>query len=90
MYTCPYCKQRALSPTRKMFLGPATKATCGSCQRKVSVSWWSLAPGIVAILIIAASLRFLPHAWSAPIAVLAFGAYSWAHLQCVPLVGRDA
>ena len=89
MYTCPYCGGRALSPSRKMFLGPARSVKCQSCQRKFSVSWWAMAPAVFAIVVISYSLIVLPYQWSIPIAVLAFAVYSLVHLRHVPLVGRD-
>jgi endogenous inhibitor of DNA gyrase (YacG/DUF329 family) len=39
---CPHCGRPAVSGLRKLLLGPATRATCSECGKRVSVSYLSV------------------------------------------------
>jgi prepilin signal peptidase PulO-like enzyme (type II secretory pathway) len=42
MLLCPYCSSPAMSHLTKAFLGPARSVRCRCCDKRVSVSWWSI------------------------------------------------
>ena len=89
MRTCPYCNQEAFSFWRKSFLGPARTAACGSCGRKVSVSWVSLLgtipllAGLFACALLGGSLLGILALAAGIAALFAF------HEFVAPVVGRD-
>ena len=89
MRTCPYCGQEAMSFKRKSFLGPARTAACGSCGRRISVSWVGLlgfAPLFAGML----GMIYFEGSWlgmfAAAVGVVAMFAF---HEWLVPLVRRD-
>ena len=47
-HLCPHCQQYCISPLQKLFLGPASSASCRSCGKPVSIRWkyfiWQIVP----------------------------------------------
>lgn len=53
-FKCPHCGEKGISLWTKMWLGPGVLATCGCCERKVSVpnkAMLAIIPMLVAVLI---------------------------------------
>lgn len=87
MFSCPVCKKRALSATRKLWLGPAAKTTCVSCGTPISVSWWSFVASLPFAAAWLAPL-FLPF-WVAVMVWVVTGlVYALVHQRYVPIVQR--
>lgn len=91
---CPHCGRPALSPARKLLLGPSASAACRACGGRVGVAfgkaWAALSPGLLVAasgaLIAHASIRYLPSILLLDaLALLAMGA---AYLWWVPLQRR--
>lgn len=91
---CPHCGQPALSPARKLLLGPSASAACRACGGHVGVAfgkaWTALSPGLLVaasgVLIAHASIRYLPTILALDaVLLLAMGA---AYLWWVPLQRR--
>jgi hypothetical protein len=38
---CPHCGNPAMTPSQKLWLGPARKRACKGCGKFVSVPWWT-------------------------------------------------
>ena len=89
MFTCPYCHKCALSPNRKLYLGPAVRIRCRSCQKKVSVSWWTTALFAVVIIVFTNLGPRLSLALEVLLFLALSGAYLYVHQYFVPIVGRD-
>lgn len=91
---CPHCGQAALSPVRKLLLGPSAVTACRACGGRVGVAigpaWAALSPGLLvaasAIAIPQTSVRHLP----ALLLVdgLALSAMALAYAWWVPLRRR--
>jgi len=88
--SCPHCRLRALSPARKMLLGPAASLQCRACGLRVSVepvrAYASFLPCLAVVLGVRA-LHDIDSMIAAGVAalVLTFALY----LQWVPLVKRQ-
>lgn len=91
---CPHCGQPALSPVRKLVLGPSASIACRACGRPVGVAfgkaWAALSPGLLVAasgaLIARASIRHLPTVLALDaLLLLAMGA---AYIWWVPLQRR--
>lgn len=91
---CPHCGRPALSPLRKLVLGPSVSAACRACGGRIGVAfgraWLALSPGLVVaasgVPIAHASVRYLPMILGLDAALLlAMGA---AYLWWVPLRRR--
>lgn len=91
---CPHCGQPALSPARKLLLGPSASIACRACGGRVGVAfgkaWAALAPGLLVAasgaVIPQLSIRYLPMILTLDVlALLAMGA---AYLWWVPLQRR--
>lgn len=91
---CPHCGRPALSPARKLLLGPSSSATCRACGGRIGVAlgkaWAALSPGLLVaasgLMIAQASIRFLPVILLLDaLALLLMGA---AYLWWVPLQRR--
>lgn len=87
MFTCPVCEKRALSATRKLWLGPATKTTCVSCGASISVPWWSFVAGLPFAAAWLAPL-FLPFEVAVVVWVVTGLGYALVHQKYVPIVHR--
>lgn len=46
---CPHCNRPTISFWRKQFLGPARRISCPECAAKISVSWKSFWPIVIAL-----------------------------------------
>ena len=88
--SCPHCGLRALSPARKMLLGPAASLDCRACGLRLGVepvrAYVSFIPCLAVVLGVQAlhDVRSMIAAGVAAL-VLTFGLY----LQWVPLVKRQ-
>lgn len=90
MLDCPHCRQPALTPWRKLFVGPAGVLPCVACGQPVSMPWqgaWVLLPLFLGI---GAALALWSTSW--PTALLSFVAgfvlSSALHVFAVPLQAR--
>ena len=54
MYKCPHCGQPGILWLSKMFLGPIRPTTCCACGQKVGVSWKSMFPVILIVVVLPA------------------------------------
>lgn len=91
---CPHCGQPALSPARKLLLGPSASVACRACGGLVGVAfgkaWVALSPGLLVAasgaLVAQASIRYLGLILALDaLLLLAMGA---AYLWWVPLQRR--
>jgi|SoiMethySBSTD1v2_1073268.scaffolds.fasta_scaffold1060066_2 hypothetical protein len=85
---CPHCHKPAIPVWRKLFLGPATAATCSACGGAVSVPWsgfWVIVPFLVAIVAagFVSSTLIAAAFWIAGGVVM-----SWLHYRYVPLIAK--
>lgn len=84
---CPHCGGRALSPSRKLLLGPSASIACRACGGRVGVAfgkaWLALSPGLLVaasgLLVAHASVRHLPMILTLDVLALVamFAAYAW-------------
>ena len=88
MHTCPHCGGPGITTARKLILGPATRATCRACGRRVGVPGYAM----LAVLPFLAGIVLFGVFESLPARVLALGAGAMAtfyiHATRVPLVRR--
>jgi endogenous inhibitor of DNA gyrase (YacG/DUF329 family) len=85
---CPHCGKQGITLTRKIWLGPAARATCRACGKKVSVPYTAMlahVPFVAAILFAPVAEPF----WL-KVALLAggFTLMSVVHMRWVPLAKR--
>ena len=55
---CPHCNNPTISWLRKQFLGPARTISCPECAAEISVSWRSIYPTIVVLIVMFATLSY--------------------------------
>jgi uncharacterized paraquat-inducible protein A len=86
---CPHCGKPAITPLRKIFMGPSSPATCKMCGEKVGIpysSWrvWkiSFALTMVALLLVQSFASLIV------ILVAGFTLGCYLQLRRIPLVPR--
>lgn len=90
MLTCPHCGNQAMSQARKLWLGPASSASCTACGRKVSVSWLAMLAVTPFLAAIFSGHWLLPqHYVVFSLAALAGAALLFAiHAWLIPIIPR--
>lgn len=88
--TCPHCNLHALSPARKLALGPAAAVACRACGLRVGVDPVRAYLSFIPCLAVVTGVQWLPDVATMIAAgvgalVVTFAAY----LQWVPLVKRQ-
>lgn len=85
---CRHCGKPGITLTRKIWLGPAARATCRTCGKKVSVPYTAMlahVPFGVAILLSPVAEPF----WAkVAVLVVGFTVMSVVHMRWVPLAKR--
>ena len=85
---CPHCGKPAISVMRKMWLGPAGRATCKACGKKVSVPYMAMLAVLPVVPAIFGSALVEPFALKAALWIGGFVAMAVIHMRWVPLGPR--
>jgi hypothetical protein len=86
---CPHCGKRAITPLRKMFMGPASPARCRMCGEKVGLPYsaWRLWKTVLALTLV--SFLFVRSLASLIVVLVAgFSVGSYLQIRLLPLVPR--
>ena len=85
---CPSCHHKTVPVWRKMFLGPATWATCPSCGSRYSVPWSAMLAAIPFLIAIFAAQAIGSLAVAAGLLVVGALLMTWIHYQFIPLIAK--
>ena len=85
---CPHCGEPAISVNRKMWLGPAGRATCKACSKKVGVPYIAMLAVVPFVAAIFGSALVEPFALKAALLIGGFVVMAVIHVRWVPLVPR--
>jgi hypothetical protein len=85
---CPHCHETAVSPLRKIFLGPGRSVACRACGGKVSVplsGMWVIIPIVVAVFL-ASGIKSSVVSYAVVIVGVAVSCF--LHYRYLPLIAK--